>query len=278
MNKTVSVSVIIPFYNGIEWLKMIFIALARQSFKNFEVILADDGSREDVIKQLNELIASQPFKVTHLWHEDKGFRKNIMLNRAIMQNDNEYLIFLDGDCIPHHKFVEEHYKARKEGVVIAGRRVDLPGNISESLTPEKVSNKHFERNLTFPLLYAGLRKKERHMENCIRITNKTLRKWLIKQRYEGILGCNFSIFKSDLLKVNGFDERFVNPGTGEDTDLEYRLKRIGIRPFLLNHYITVYHKKHKRLDVNNEPNQILFNENNDNNVGWTPYGVVKTEA
>lgn len=269
------VSIIIPFYNGIDWLRMICVALARQSFKNFEVIIADDGSREDIVREIEALIPLQPFPMKHIWQEDRGFRKNRMLNKAVVQSRGEYLVFLDGDCIPHSKFVAEHYKLRKEGRVIAGRRVDLPAHISESLTLEKVSDRHFEHKIILPLLYAGIKGKERHMENCLRITNPALRKMLIKERYEGILGCNFSIFKSDLLKANGFDERFVNPGTGEDTDLESRLGRLGIRPLVANHYITVFHKKHKRLDVHNEANRILYDENNRNQIGRTPYGIIR---
>ena len=275
MDAKTAVSIIIPFYNGIDWLEMIFVALGKQTFKDFEVIVADDGSREDVVARLEELMARQPFPVTHLWQEDCGFRKNRMLNKAVVQSRAEYLIFLDGDCIPHRKFVEEHCKARREGFVVAGRRVDLPAVLSEGMSVGKVASPGFERKLVWPLLYAGIVRGEKHMENCIRITSPTLSRWFIRQRYEGILGCNFSMYKSDLLKANGFDERYVNPGTGEDTDLEDRLVRLGIRPLVMNHYATVYHKKHRRLDIHNEANRILYEENTRNRVGRTPYGIVR---
>ena len=161
-------SIIIPFYNGIDWLEMIFVAFGKQTFKDFEVIVADDGSREDVVARLEELMARQPFPVTHLWQEDCGFRKNRMLNKAVVQSRAEYLIFLDGDCIPHRKFVEEHCKARREGFVVAGRRVDLPAALSEGMSVGKVASPGFERKLVWPLLYAGIVRGEKHMENCIR--------------------------------------------------------------------------------------------------------------
>lgn len=275
MEANVEVSIIIPFYNGLDWLEMIFVALRKQTMRHFEVIVADDGSREEVVVKLKALMAEQPFPVVHLWQEDLGFRKNRMLNRAVVQSRADYLIFLDGDCIPHRKFVEEHYRARREGFVVAGRRVDLPAGISESMTAARVAAPNFERKLVGPLLCAGIFRGEKHMENCIRVTSPTLRRWFINQRYEGILGCNFSMFKSDLLKANGFDERYVHPGTGEDTDLEDRLVRLGIRPMVMNHYATVYHKKHKRLDIANEPNRKLYEENTRNRVGRTPYGIVR---
>lgn len=278
MSVKADVSVIIAFYNGIEWLKMIFVALGRQSFKNFEVIVADDGSREEVVKELDKLIAAQPFRITHLWQEDLGFRKNMILNRAVEQSRGEYLLFLDGDCIPHRKLVEEHYKVRKEGTVIAGRRVELPATISDSLTAEMVASPHFERKVFLPLIYAGIVHREQFTENSIRITSPALRRWLLPRCSGYILGCNFSMYKSDLLKANGFDERYVNPGTGEDTDLEFRLARMGITPVVMNHYATVYHKKHRRLDVRSEANRLLFEENNKNCIGRTPYGIVKEHA
>ena len=101
-------------------------------------------------------MARQPFPVTHLWQEDCGFRKNRMLNKAVVQSRAEYLIFLDGDCIPHRKFVEEHCKARREGFVVAGRRVDLPAALSEGMSVGKVASPGFERKLVWPLLYAGI--------------------------------------------------------------------------------------------------------------------------
>ena len=150
MDAKTAVSIIIPFYNGIDWLELSFVALGKQTFKDFEVIVADDGSREDVVARLEELMARQPFPVTHLWQEDCGFRKNRMLNKAVVQSRAEYLIFLDGDCIPHRKFVEEHCKARREGFVVAGRRVALPAALSEGMSVGKVASPGFERNLVWP--------------------------------------------------------------------------------------------------------------------------------
>lgn len=276
MADTPKVTLIIPFYNGLDWLEMIFVALGKQTFKDFEVIVADDGSREEVVRRLKELMAVQPFPVIHLWQEDEGFRKNLMLNKCVVRSQADYLVFLDGDCIPHRKFVEEHYRMRREGYALAGRRVDLPARISEKMSCGRVAAPHFERRLTRELLWAGIFRGEKRMENCIRLTSPFVRRFL-RQRYAGIIGCNFSISKSDLLKANGFDERYVNPGTGEDTDLEDRLGRLGIRPLVMNHCMVVYHKHHKRLDYFNEPNRLLYQENTRNQVGRTPYDIVKEE-
>lgn len=249
-------------------------ALRRQSRKDFEVIIADDGSREEIVERVKVLMKEQPFPVSHLWQEDNGFRKCIMLNRAVVHSSADYLIFLDGDCVPHHKFVEEHLTYRREHFVFAGRRVDLPADISARMNVEWVSSRRFERQMFRKLMIAGIFRGEKRMENGIRISPR-LRALFIKPRNNGILGCNFSMYKADLMLANGFDERYVNPGTGEDTDLEDRLVRLGIKPVVMNHCAIVYHKNHARLDYYNAPNRLLYEENLRNMVGRTPYGIIK---
>src|SRR5687768_7510377 len=100
----VSASLIISFYNKIEYLRMILAALERQSFKNFEVVIADDGSKAEVVNEIKEIQTKSPLQIQHIWHEDIGFRKTKILNESIRKSNSDYLIFIDGDCIPHHKF------------------------------------------------------------------------------------------------------------------------------------------------------------------------------
>lgn len=269
------VSVIIAFYNNIDWLKMILTALNRQTFLDFEVVIADDGSKQIVVDEIEKIKNTYSFPIQHVWHEDKGWRKNIILNKAIVNSVGQYLIFLDGDCIPHRKFVEEHYAFRQDGIVIAGRRAQLTQEITDELTLDVVSQKNFERKICWSLFWAGVLGKESHVENSVRITNKRLRKWFIKEKKEGIIGCNFSLFKTDILKVNGFDERYLSAGTGEDSDLELRLRQVGIFPLTKKHLLTVFHRKHKRENLDNENNKSLLEENTKNCIGWTQFGIQK---
>jgi GT2 family glycosyltransferase len=80
------------------------------------------------------------------------------------------------------------------------------------------------------------------------------------------------MFKSDLLKVNGFDERYLAPAIGEDTDLEARLKRIGIKVRVCKHAVTVFHKNHKREEIPNNNGEIL-QYNKEHNISYTPWGI-----
>ena len=104
----VDISIIIAVYNNTAWLKMIFAMLQQQTYKNFEVVIADDGSSPENVQEMNEMASKASFPVQHIWHEDKGWRKDIILNKAVVASKAEYLVFLDGDCIPEKHFVKDH--------------------------------------------------------------------------------------------------------------------------------------------------------------------------
>lgn len=268
-------SLIISVYNDIKTLILILEALKIQTEKEFEVIVADDGSDNDFVERLREYIGKSPYKITHLWHEDKGWRKEIILNKAIVASTTNYLIFIDGDCIPHKRFIEEHLSLAKKGFAIGGRRVMLSEELTKKVTPQLIASGKLHTYLLPRVLWQGITGKIRHAEEIIRITNKWLRKKLFKERLHDLLGCNFSIHKEDLLKINGFDERFAHPSVGEDTDIEARLNRIGIYCKVERHIITVYHKWHKLNHSGAENNAQYFQENNKKEIAWTPYGIVK---
>lgn len=268
------ISLIISVYKNSQWLEFIFEALKRQTFKDFEVIVSDDGSDIESIAVTQRLINEAPFPAKHVWHEDKGWRKNTILNKSVVASSSDYLVFIDGDCIPHHKFLAEHYKHRHEGEIVTGRRVQLTKQLCDKLTLEKIRQGFLDHAFLIGLQLIG---KETHVENALRVTNNALRKLLVKERRDGILGCNFSLFKSDLMRINGFDERFILPGVGEDSDIELRLAMIGILPRSQKNLITVYHKKHKMNGLTDPDNFTLYYENKINEIAITPYGIKKQE-
>ncbi|MFZ4724469.1 MAG: glycosyltransferase [Paludibacter sp.] len=271
------ISLIISFYNKIELLKLIFAALEVQTYQNFEVIIADDGSKPEVVEEINRIKSDYFFAIKHIWHEDNGWQKNIILNLAVKASDGEYLIFIDGDCIPEKHFIQEHVENRAEHQVISGRRVMLTEGVSNQLTINKIKNGYLNFSVAFPLFFETVFKGKRtYMENMFRVRNKFLRSIFLRNRKRYILGCNYSIWKSDLLKVNGFDERFVYPGTGEDTDLEARLSRVGVYSISKKQLVTIFHYYHVHFNTDHEPNKKLFNENNLNKITSTPFGIIKS--
>lgn len=236
------VSLIISFYNRIDFLKLVFAGLKRQTFKNFEVIIADDGSKEEVVNEIEKLSREINFPIAHIWQEDKGFRKNKILNQAIVNSNSTYLIFIDGDCIPHRDFIAEHFSHRQLNICLTGRRVNLSQKLSESLSTKKVKEGILENQ--FFLLKDGLLGKSTDVEKGFFIRNKFLRKYFNKKK-RGLLGCNFSIYKNDLLIINGFDERYIAPSIGEDSDVQFRLELAGVRVRSLNNIAVQYHLYHK---------------------------------
>ena len=270
------VSLIISFYNKIMLLEYVLAALERQSFKNFEVIIADDGSTQEVVEAINALKENYSFPIKHIWHEDNGWQKNVILNKAVLASRCDYLIFIDGDCIPHPKFIQEHIENRKENQVISGRRVMLTQRVSEKLTIDRIKNGYQDHRAFFPLLWDTVFKNSKtHIENMVRVRNPLIRKLFIKDKLRGFWGCNFSAWKKDILRVNGFDERFTYPGFGEDVDLDNRLRKTGVYPVSKKHLVTQYHVFHKHFDTLYEPNILLVKENLDKESAFTPYGIDK---
>jgi glycosyltransferase involved in cell wall biosynthesis len=273
--KTPEISLIISFYNGIQRLRLVLASLEVQRFKDFEVIIADDGSSEAVIRELKEIISTSPLDMIHVHHEDKGWRKNIILNKAITASHGNYLVFIDGDCLLHPFCLLEHNNHKTSGKVIAGRRVYLSEKISTLLDPEKVRRGDLWGKYQFRLLTEGLVNRTRHAENAIYIKSPAIRR-IINRKDKHVLGSHFSLFKEDILAVNGFDERYLAPGAGEDTDLEVRLRETGMKITSLKHIAIQYHLYHKKL-IRDQRNRELLEQTRKSGISFTPYGINKTD-
>lgn len=269
----INVSIIISFYNRIDYLKLVLAGLERQSFPFFEIIIADDGSDLNIVNEIERLSSSISFKLTHLWHEKKGFRKNKILNKSIVASSSEYIIFIDGDCVPHPQFVKEHFENGEEGLCLTGRRVNLSKKYTELLTTENINTGFIEQK-KIKLIFDGIFGESFDIEKGLYFKSEFLRDLFNKKR-RGLLGCNFSIHKKDLLRINGFDERYEAPSIGEDTDIQFRLERLGIRIRSLNNIAVQYHLYHK-LQERPQKNIDLFNHLKRTGKYFTPYGIKKT--
>jgi glycosyltransferase involved in cell wall biosynthesis len=269
MTKT---SVIAAFYNNINYLEFVLAGFERQSENDFEIIIADDGSNETVVKEIEYNAPNYPFRIKHIWQQDKGFRKNRILNQAILASESEYIIFIDSDCIPHSKFVEEHLNEKETNKVLTGRRVNLSQKITSQLTEYKIKNGFLE-NQYLKIIDDGLFGKSYDVEKGFYLNSKLLRKTFNK-KYRGLLGCNFSLYKKDLLDINGFDERYEAPSIGEDSDIEFRLGLNGVKVKSLNHIAIQYHLYHN-LQERPQKNLDLFEEVKKEKIAFTPFGLKK---
>jgi len=268
----IKASLIISFYNKIDYLKLVLASIKIQTEQNIEVIIADDGSSPFVIAELNNLILNFPIIVKHIWQEDKGFRKNKILNKAILASESNYLIFIDGDCVPHSNFIEDHLINAKKDFVITGRRVNLSKKITNQLTEQKIQERFLEKQF-YKIILDGVFGKSTDVEKGIFIQNKLLLN-LLNKKTRGLLGCNFSLHKEDILSINGFDERYEAPSIGEDTDIQYRLELIGKKIKSINHSAVQFHLYHK-LQERPKINLDLFEEVKKSKVFYTPHGIKK---
>ncbi|MEZ0393369.1 MAG: glycosyltransferase [Pseudobdellovibrionaceae bacterium] len=235
----------IAFYNNTKVLDLTLAGVSRQTLKNFELIICDDGSKPEAVEHVQKALESLDIPAMHLWHEDIGFRKNRMLNWGIHHCHSDYMIFIDQDCIPHPQFVREHSENRRSHSVLCGRRMDFTPWVSRMLTPEKIRAGFIENNLWW-MIPAGFYMKDNNGGKGIYFQNPFFRK-LANKKHRGIVGCNFSVHRQDLLDINGFDWRYEGAGTGEDSDIEYRMKLLGVQMLPFCNTAVQYHVFHKLL-------------------------------
>lgn len=267
------ISVIISTYNAKEWLQKVLWGYNQQTFQDFELVIADDGSREDTREMIQAFQKTAKFPITHVWHEDRGFQKSEILNKAVVQCKAPYIIMSDGDCIPRKDFVEVHFKNKEKGRFLSGGYFMLPMNISELISEEDISQqycfdvkwlvanglkKSFKNN---KLSASGLKEK---LLNFITPTKPT---WN---------GHNASGWKEDIVAVNGLDERMQYGG--QDRELGERLENYGIRGKQIRYSAIVVHLDHARGYVNKESwekNYAIRKNTRDNKIKRTPFGIIK---
>jgi glycosyltransferase involved in cell wall biosynthesis len=265
-------SVIVAFYNQIKYLKLVLAGFERQTEKDFELIIADDGSKDEIDTEINKIQSNYSFPIKHVWQEDRGFRKNKILNKAITSSNSDYLIFIDGDCIPHRNFIEGHLKFSRKGIALTGRRVNLSPKFTNFLSEQNVKNGFIERSL-FKLISDGLLGESFDVEKGLYLKNKFLLNFF-NRKNRGLLGCNFSLFKEDLVNINGFDERYESPSIGEDSDVQFRLELSGLKIKSINHSAVQYHLFHP-LQKRNPQNLLLFEETKRKQISFAHSGLKK---
>lgn len=234
-------SVLVAAYRRPEHLARVLAGLERQSLRAFETIVCEDGMDPEVAAVTQRYCERLPGGLSHLLHEDTGFRKCRILNEGIRHARSPYLIFLDGDCVPHRDFVAAHLRHRRSGRFLVGRRVMLGPELSAEIDEDDVRAGRLDRFFRF-VLWEWLRGRLRHAEAGLRLPGP-LARWIGPVRMKG---CNFSCWRDDLITIDGFDERFESPGVGEDSDVRRRLELLGLRPLPVRHAAICYHLDHPR--------------------------------
>ncbi len=240
--KKYRLSLIITTFNQPEFLDLTLASAEAQTFKGFEVLVADDGSDKRtgaIVKKYSHL------NLKHVWHKDKGYRKAVILNKAVNTASSDYLVFIDHDCLLHRDFLHYHYKYREAGCFLAGRRVELGKIITQKILKEKINSRSLEK-MSRELRKSCFKKDSSNFHRAFPVENKILRKIAGWNRVGDIQGSNLSLYKKDLIEVNGFNEDLKNYW-GEDGDLFLRLRNSRFSIKSVKNLAVQYHLFHKRL-------------------------------
>jgi glycosyltransferase involved in cell wall biosynthesis len=235
------ISVVVTTYNQPRALELVLWGYAAQSVRGFEVVVADDGSGDETAALVGRMRAETGLRIVHVWHEDRGFRKTEILNRAILAASGDYLLFTDGDCVPRRDVVEVHGRLAAPGRFLSGGYLKLPAGVTAAIAPEDVwtgrvadrgwlrargwkAGRHALRLVDSPLLAAALDR-----------ATPTRPTWN---------GHNASGWKADLLLVNGYDLDMAYGGL--DRALGERLENAGVHGAQVRFRAPVLHLHHER--------------------------------
>lgn len=234
-------SVVVTTYNQPVWLEKVLWGFEAQTFRDFEVLVADDGSDAPTRALLDGLRGRLGYPLKHIWHPHEGFRKCTILNAAIAASTGEYLFFTDGDCIPRPDLLAVHVAHAAPGRFLSGGYLKLPMSTSEAITKEDVLA---GRATDYDWLRAHGAPWSRRLQRFA--WGPRIAAMLDRVTPTGATfnGHNSSVWRDDLIRVNGFDERLEYGGL--DRELGERLENAGVRGVQLRHRALVVHLDHPR--------------------------------
>lgn len=255
-----TVSLIITTYNWEEALEAVLKSVLFQTRLPEEVVIADDGSREETKALVERYQSLFPMPLIHCWQADEGFRLAMSRNRAIAKASSEYLIMIDGDIVMPPSFIDDHIRAAKPGWFIQGGRVQVGPIRSRDLMVNPMSLSPFARDI-------------RNRKNTI--SNPLLSRLFSYQRDNDAAtrGCNMSFWKSDVTQVNGFNEAFEGWGR-EDSEFVHRMLNSGYHRLYLKFAgagLHLYHNENARdaLPHNDE----IFRRTVESKLKWCELGL-----
>ena len=235
------ISVIVSTYDKPAWLEKVLWGYSRQDLRDFELIVADDGSGEETRRLIARFAERSDFPIRHLWHEDQGYRRSVILNAAILAARTGYLLFSDGDCIPRHDFVRTHLEMAEPGRFLSGGSVYLSEETSEKLTREDVLSGRF----------ADPRFLRSQGESLGRHRLRLLPKGPFSSLLDGITTTrptwnlnNASTWREPLFQVNGMESEMQYGGA--DRALGSRLENLGLKGKRIRFRAVLLHLDHDR--------------------------------
>lgn len=235
------ISVVVSAYERPWHLERVLRGYAVQTDPDFELLVADDGSGEEVRTTIGRVSEETGREIVHVWHADEGFRKTRILNRSIVVGKGEYLVFTDGDCVPRDDLVATHRALARPGRYLAGGYLKLPGEVSEAIGVAEVEDGRVTD-------LAWLRSRGwRPGRRALRLTRSP--RWgalfdLVTPTAADFHGNNASVWRRDLEAVNGFEGKMGYGGL--DKELGYRLRNLGVKGRQARHRAVAVHLHHDR--------------------------------
>jgi glycosyltransferase involved in cell wall biosynthesis len=266
-------SVIMTTYNSPVWLEKVLWGYSAQQHKDFEIVIGDDGSRDDTRETIDRLREQTGLTIKHVWQEDDGFRKCRILNKAILQADAPYLVFTDGDCIPRADFLAVHAAEALPKHYLSGGYHKLPMSTSEAISKDDIlSGRCFDLKW---LKAHGLKASYKNSKLTATPGRARIFNALTPTKCN-FKGSNGSAWLEDVMRINGFDERM--PWGGLDREFGVRLINAGVKPKHVRYNAIVVHLDHKRgykdPKLVNENKQLrVYNARH--GVTWTDHGIAQ---
>lgn len=218
------ISVIVSTYNREDALDAVLRSLARQGDRDFEIIVADDGSGPSTARVVESWRARIAHRIEHVWHKDDGFRLAEIRNRAILAAHGAYCIFLDGDCLVREDFVATHRRLAEQGWFVTGNRSLLSSGLTANVLRENLTPETWSLMRWFSERWRG---GINRLTSLMRLPLGPLRR-IRHTAWKGARACNFAVCRADLDRVDGFDADYKGWGK-EDSDIIVRLLHAGVR-------------------------------------------------
>lgn len=241
-------AVIVTTYNRPDALRAVLEGYRAQDRQDFELLVADDGSTDETRQLVTQYAARTGFPLRHVWQEDRGFRPGAARNRALAATAADYVIFTDGDCVPPADFVRRHVVLAEHGCFLGGNRILLSADFTRRALARQLPLHAWS---TMAWCLAWLRRDINRVLPLLRLPDGAFRRRHPAQ-WQGIKTCNFSAWRADLRRVNGFDEAYSGWGL-EDSDLVIRLLHAGIRHKSARCATPLFHLWHNENDRSQLP-------------------------
>jgi GT2 family glycosyltransferase len=270
------VSLIISVYKDVENLRVVLEGLKFQTYKDFEIVVSEDGAFEGMRNFLDAY--QHPNEIIHLTQPDVGWRKNQALNNSIRKCNGDYLIFIDGDCVLHHKFIENHVRFSAPNRIVAGKRIKLGPLYSELFKKHIYELPALEKRVQREV--GGVRKDgAKFHEEGFYINPDGWLGFIPKARkMHQLKGCNMSFYREAIEKINGFDEDYILPAIGEDIDLTWRFQGFGYELFSARNLAVQYHLYHKENWTDQSENERLMEVKQSAGKFFCDNGLVKGDS